>query len=292
MGQFAVNEAGIAISVKTHCIAALTLSKYGKNCREYQLFRQLISDCKMMSKIEKNSIFFRQILRAFANLKLFDEAWQFYEEKVGQNEHDLAALILICEFEQRTDKLLQILDIIRRHFCFEELSRLDLYLLVALHRIAIQFPESIFCNELRQQLDAHLNGQINENIVAKFELFGTQWLIANGADSECRFASMDKTDQIIKQSEYEFDCHVNNEIPNEIARQMHLKYHAEKKALSVLLFEQKQAKVHKISVSIPMCRDCHNFFAKMSNFYECEIECVDPSGTHLFKNGFCSLCDL
>ena len=132
---------------------------------------------------------------------------------------------------------------------------------------------------------------VDKNIVACFDLNGKQWIMHNGMDNECQFNSVDKVDQLIQDSGYIFDNSVANEIPNNEARQLHLKYHAEKKALSVLLFE-KASKMEdiRVSVSIAMCNDCHKFFAEMSKYCDRKIECNDPDGLHIFQHGRCLLC--
>eukprot|EP01084_Bolivina_argentea_P011226 20971_1 len=172
---------------------------------------------------------------------------------------------------------------------------MDLYSLTGLYRIANKCND----NELKMQLKCIINIDIaddnklniEDNIIACFKLNGKQWIIQNGIDYECKWNSVYKINKLIIDYKYVFDDSVCNEIPNKIARETHLKYHAEKKALSILLFEaKKMEEMCSISVSIPMCNDCHKFFAEMSKYCNCEIHCDDPNGLHTFMDGTCSLC--
>ena len=285
-----VNHLDVDINIHCFCIAVLTFSKYGKYSKEFTYFMALISKQNIMRQIPINSVGFRQILTAFGNLEMVDEMWSFYEQTVIDNcdKHDIQALNIIAHIEYRVDKLKYILDIVDEEF---DLKSLELYSLVGLYRVATTCNNMEIKTKISKLLNTGDDINVDKNIVACFDLNGKQWIMHNGMDNECQFNSVDKVDQLIQDSGYIFDNSVANEIPNNEARQLHLKYHAEKKALSVLLFE-KASKMEdiRVSVSIAMCNDCHKFFAEMSKYCDRKIECNDPNGLHIFQHGRCSLC--
>eukprot|EP01083_Nonionella_stella_P089577 249967_1 len=290
-----VNQLHIEISTHCFCIAILTFSKYGRNGQEFGIFMDLISNHKMIRDIEIDSVGFRQVLTACGNLSMLDEMWSIYDGAVQCNDetHDVNALNTILNVEDRRHKLKHVLDIVRK--CFEYKS-LDLYVLIGLCRVADKCEDCEAKNEILKLLKS--SGDIgigmHDNIVACFDLNGKQCIVHNGMNEDCVFDSMKKVDELVEDSGYLFDHSVGNEIPNEKAREMHLKYHAEKKALCVLLNEMTSGArvdtICNVSVSISMCNDCHKFFAEMSKHCNREIHCADPKGLHVFQDGQCLLC--
>ena len=118
--------------------------------------------------------------------------------------------------------------------------------------------------------------------------------LQNGIDHDCTFHSLNKLNILFKQTGYIMDKSVcNGSLTNKKTKELHFKYHAEKKALAVLLTTNTNNDNHNlcITISMRMCRDCHNFFAKMSGHLNKTIECVDVNGIHVFERGVCSLCD-
>merc|ERR1712187_390192 len=85
------------------------------------------------------------------------------------------------------------------------------------------------------------NPKINEqeletSMVALFRMNGRQYLIQNGVDKQCAFGSNELLSKLMADSQYEIDTSVCiGSLFTDSVRQKHLKYHAEKKALAVLL---------------------------------------------------------
>ena len=66
-------------------------------------------------------------------------------------------------------------------------------------------------------------------------------------------------------------------------------YHAEKKAVAFVLNQNEQEMDILIETNLRMCRDCHRFFLKLSQYYPSKlIVVVDPRRTHNFSNAKCS----
>eukprot|EP01083_Nonionella_stella_P309395 1095640_1 len=79
---------------------------------------------------------------------------------------------------------------------------------------------------------------------------------------------------------------------NKKSRELHLKYHAEKKALAVLLQNGYDHEANlSVAISLKICKDCHQFFGAMSRFYGRTITCYDTNGKHVFIDGVCTLCN-
>ena len=87
--------------------------------------------------------------------------------------------------------------------------------------------------------------------------------------------------ELVKQSGYAFDNSVCiGSVTNQKAREVHLRYHAEKKALAILLHLKVEPLT--VAISLMMCRDCRAFFAAMSRHFEQTITCFDTNGKHEF----------
>jgi len=76
--------------------------------------------------------------------------------------------------------------------------------------------------------------------------------------------------------------------PNSIVQEAALTAHAEKKALGALIRSGNAGELLKVSVSIRMCRDCHECFKAASAHYGKRISCDDRSNLHVFEGGVCS----
>merc|ERR1712244_99936 len=98
-------------------------------------------------------------------------------------------------------------------------------------------------------------------MVALFRMNGRQYLIQNGMNKQCAFGSNELLSKLMAESQYEIDTSVCiGSLFTDGVRQKHLKYHAEKKALAVLLNEDDDDDMDlSVTVSMKMCRDCHNF---------------------------------
>ena len=113
--------------------------------------------------------------------------------------------------------------------------------MTGLYRAAFKCEDYQIVIEIDELVNIEYNdNDINDNIVAYFELNGKQWILQNGLDNECKFDSNEKVDRLVKEIGYIFDESVGNEIPNKKARELHLKYHTEKKTLAILLFNRVQ----------------------------------------------------
>eukprot|EP01084_Bolivina_argentea_P106765 190979_1 len=188
-----------------------------------------------------------------------------------------------------------ILNIINEYF---DLNKdLTINQLISWHRIAVKWRNYEFQQEIwniLQQKDK--DKKIKTNVFAQFILNGEIYVIENGYDEECEFNSDEIVDKIIKEINYKINISCCHELPSKNAKEKHLKYHCEKKALAVLINEKEKQLSNdrniRIKVMMKMCIDCHDFFCQISNKYcDYNIECVDPSGIHLFKNGICYLCN-
>lgn len=131
-----------------------------------------------------------------------------------------------------------------------------------------------------------------ENMIALFKLNGKQFMIENGIDNQCIYNSITKLNKLFKDSNHVIDDSAfNASLRNKKTKELHFKYHAEKKALAILLDEDKDNENIEITISMSMCNDCHSFFENVSKCYNNKtIKCVDIKGTHTFNNGKCSLC--
>ena len=279
-----VRQLGIETTIHCHCIAMLVLSKYGRNGPEFELFIDLYSDQKMMDQIECQSVEFRQALTALNALGMNEEKWNLYHRVIAKSTvHDVYALCTIGQSECDLDKLQMILEIVGSEFV---LNQLALYFLMALHGVAIESGDDMMRNDILQILNVDI-GDLSKQIVARFKMNGKQWILRNGLDEQCLFGSNEKVDAVMADSGYIFEKAVGNEIFNEEAQTIHLKYHAEKRALCVLLADNDSDRDGRISVSvsIAMCADSHKFFQDILLHFRGQIESTVPTGTRLFDEG-------
>merc|ERR1712228_598574 len=156
--------------------------------------------------------------------------------------------------------------------------------LIGFHRTAKECKHYKIKEKIKNILEK--KGKIKTNVCANFKWNGKLYSISNGYDGNILI------DALMKEIKYKINTSICPELPSEIARERHLKNHAEKKALAICLKEQSlKNKSVRIKVSMKMCADCHEFFCQISQKYsDYKIECVDPTGIHLFKNGVCHLC--
>eukprot|EP01084_Bolivina_argentea_P298885 515133_1 len=83
-----------------------------------------------------------------------------------------------------------------------------------------------------------------------------------------------------------FDEFISDKLIYEQEQQHMLSCHAEKKALSFLIYENVQN--IEIIVSMIMCYDCHHFFCNVSKQYpNINISVIDPQQKHEFVKGIC-----
>merc|ERR1712228_727748 len=101
---------------------------------------------------------------------------------------------------------------------------------------------------------------------------------------QCKLQSIDKLNKLMKQSKYICNQSVCiGSVTNKKTRELHLKYHAEKKALAILLHDDDNNDNDiNIAISLKMCRDCHDFFAAMSLYSQRTLTCFDTNGKHVF----------
>ena len=289
---------------------------------------KMIDELRSISTINPKP--FCQILTGLGLLNKCDQMWKIYHLIIGEY-HSIDALNVLIEYEQNEHRAKEILDIIKatkylstcslcksynvvNRKCTRynqrnptnciihrnrneddvrfDVNNVHLFQLIALLRAAIKFED----DELKKYVLAILNNprvnQLESNIVAMFRLNGQHYLMQNEVDRECSFDSMSKLNQLMAESGYEIDTSVCvGSLINANVREKHLKYHAEKKALAILL---NQSDLHdaelSVTVSMKMCRDCHNFFGAMSKYTQRQIKCIDPEMEHLFENGKCTQC--
>merc|ERR1712113_694119 len=68
-----------------------------------------------------------------------------------------------------------------------------------------------------------------------------------------------------------------------------LQFHAEKKALALLLACGEGEL--KVSINFSVCIDCHEFFKSSSLLLNCRIQLHHPGMVHTFTEGCCSCSD-
>ena len=143
-----------------------------------------------------------------------------------------------------------------------EVDRLRLFECLSLSQYGDQWIRDKIWNLLGRP-----HGEMTSKIAVVFRLNGEHYLMGNGVDEHCLFGSVPLGHSMFMESGYIQNGAVNNgSLRNKKSAELHLKYHGEKKALSVLLKEEVE-RPH-ISVSLEMCSDCHSFFEKMSRFME------------------------
>ena len=181
--------------------------------------------------------------------------------------------------------------------CFD-VDRLRLFECLSLYQYgAAQWKEQWLNEKIwnllgRPPMD-RINGDLDlgDNMVAVFRWNGQQFLMRNGIDEHCPFGSFDLLHSLCADSGHYHDAALSKlqSLKNKKSAELHFKYHAEKKALAILLLYAQDERP-RITVSLKMCADCHSFFARMSSRYERTIQCTDRIGSHVFENGMCLLC--
>eukprot|EP01084_Bolivina_argentea_P062285 113889_1 len=207
------------------------------------------------------------------------------------NHNDIMALNVLLTYQISKEKQRHILSIICNNFNVNEISYHDL---IKCLRVAINCNHSITEQMIWNYLDDDKfnNKRDRIEVNAWFELNGNNMTISNGFES-CEFKSVCLVEKLIEISGFTFDktCALQMGFVDQISKEKHLKSHAEKKALAILLNQTEHCEYIKIYVSMRMCMDCHNFFKLISKCYKRTIECVDPKKQHIFKNGQCLSCD-
>ncbi len=215
--------------------------------------------------------------------------WSFYNKYVRNNHYCCKGLTVLAKYETRKYKMTHILNIIDKYFDLNE--DLSINQLILFYRIAVKCKNHRFRQHIWNILEQKdQENKIKKNVFAKFSLNGETHAIEYGYNEECEFNSDIIVDKIMNEIDYKINTLYCHELPSKNAKEKHLKYNSEKKVLAVLINEKEKQlsndKNIRIKVSMKMCMDCHQFFCQISNKYvDYIIECVDPSGNHVFKNG-------
>ena len=289
-----VDEIRIFTELHCFCLAIFVLSKRTTHLQSYELCMKLLhelkGDTKRMAtlKQKRNGMYFRQILSSFGNLGNLDEMWAFYDSVKQQRHDDILCVNLLSSMESREDVLRdKVLNGMLGHFVLNQLTSADL---IGFYRVAVKCG----CDEIKDKMwniltmRQHDEG-IKTNVISIFEYNGTEHVMENGYGS-CEFKSVTLVEKIMQEIRYRIDTSPALELRGKVAQERHLKSHSEKKALAVLISNDGDETI-RISVSMRMCSDCHQFFCSVSRRYDREIVCIDPKGVHVFTSGSCSLCD-
>ena len=173
---------------------------------------------------------------------------------------------------------------LKRH-CIDYHHIEDVNILKYLHRISVESRDM----EMKRQLKEIMESKefMEKNVYAEFAMEGERFRLETGYEMD-EFASMRKVQRLMKTIGHSINPQCAVEMKSDRARETHLKSHAEKKALAVLM-EHYGGKGNSepivVRVSMRMCVDCIEFFRKTSQCFLREIHCVDPKCTHVFTNG-------
>ena len=287
-----------------HCVAlaALAFAKCGDVQNARRLLSQLTASEAMAAAMRTNPLSLIQTLSALGHAAQSERAWRFYEGFVAKHNgaaHDATALLALAKHKERWSTR-RALRTVEAHLGWRRLSVEEL---LGFHRIALKLKDSDddagdqgFAERIWSALSAKPKNK--RNVASWIEVDGAALRMDSGfAAGGCRLASHDKVEALLGALAgvgYEVDTQSAPELPTEVARRRHLKSHSEKKALAVLLAAGGDGDGDgdiRVKVDMRMCHDCHLFFAAASKLLpRRRIRCVDPKGTHLFKNGVCYLC--
>eukprot|EP01083_Nonionella_stella_P141862 437849_1 len=277
MWDVMVNERRVKPTLHCSTVALLLSSKY----QSKKMYHKILSTLDT-SLLTSNHQCFIQILTSCGSSSDMQNMWSFYNKYATVNGHDVMGLTVLASYETREHHMRNILNLV------SDLKRAALSTdqLIAFHRVALQCGHKEVQQNMRSVLQEH---KIKTNVFAQYRLGDECYFISNGYDSHCA----PKLDQLLKEIHYKPNtsvCKQFGQLLSDSATVKHLKHHAEKKALAILI--KNNITSIKIKVTMKMCIDCHDFFAKISKKYkDYRIECVDPTGIHLFQNGSCYLCD-
>eukprot|EP01083_Nonionella_stella_P092964 260362_1 len=303
MWHLVVDEGHITPNIHCYCLMTWSLSKYAHNIDNKQMAARLLNDFErnhaMQSLLATNHLQFIQMLNSYGNIGELQKMWSFYHqyiEKWKNNQHDMDALVALCSHNFRLNDVLQIVE-----DSFNLSHDLSIDALIVFHRIAIKTENHSMERKISAVLqEKNKTHKIKTNVLSYFAMDGESYCISTGyAAGGCSFNSHDKVDALMKEIGFEMntsEC-THTELTCDIAKIKHLKSHSEKKALAIVLdtHAADQSKDIKIKVSMKMCVDCHDFFCQVSAYKKYQrftIQCVDPKGVHLFKNGICHLCNI
>eukprot|EP01083_Nonionella_stella_P303069 1047599_1 len=276
-----VHELEIKPEISCYCLATFVLSK-SKDDSSLQLCHKLLMDLNgnkerlELLKLNKNAIFFRQILRSYGNLNQFDAMWSFYNRIKRNNHDDIIAVNVLASTESRLNIVqTRVLDHIIRKYV--DLNGVSVHDLIGFYRLADRCKDQSMKGEIWDVL-SNKPENIKTNVICTFDMNGREYIIENGYKKGCEFKSVTLVEKLIKEMDYTMDTLCALELPDEKSRERHLKSHSEKKALAIALQHGANHEEIKINVSMRMCVDCHKFFACVSKHYNRQIHCRDPRG--------------
>lgn len=280
---------GMGIRPNVLCYALRIMA--AAQCRDALTVDAVVAELRAL-EMKVDRFCFHQILTAYGRLGALDRMWTEFENE-SSSDLDIGALSILSALEERPEH--------RRRALDEAMRRIPDWSALSRHRQKHFYRMSCIAEhvELQSMLWPLIESageavQVEAHFVAE----GERRVLDNSyRRGEGEQVYNELTDELIERVGHCIDTAKHPEVrtldpehqlSDEHALKM-LKYHAEKRALALMLRTEPKEEDVVMTVTMRMCADCHRFFCSVSRAEpQRRIICVDPTKRHVFHKGTCS----